>query len=157
MVVTDVSPPDPVKPATESLMSGMPQGASTVSIKPDLTGASKGEPEMAPLPPIKPRSPASSDATARDRPPDASANAAGASSFSIQLASSRSRGDALAILSRLKNQFPDVLAGGSIRRADVGGAGVFYRVQAGPLSHDAAARACSRLKASGANCIVVHS
>jgi hypothetical protein len=57
----------------------------------------------------------------------------------------------------LKKQFPDVLAGGIIRRADVGGAGVYYRVQAGPLSRDAADKACSRVKASGANCVVVRS
>jgi hypothetical protein len=157
MVATDVSP-DQVKPAAESSMSGMPQGDSTVSINPDLTGASKGEPEMAPLPPIKPKLLASTDATGRARQrPDAGANAAGNSSFLIQLASSRSKGDALAILSHLKKQFPDVLAGGSIRRADVGGAGVYYRVQAGPLSRDAADKACSQVKASGANCVVVRS
>jgi hypothetical protein len=50
-----------------------------------------------------------------------------------------------------------VLGGGSIRRFDGGGTGAFYRVQAGPLSRVAADKACSRLKASGENCIVVHS
>jgi hypothetical protein len=156
MVATDVWP-DPVKHAAESSMSGMPLGASTVSINPDLTGASKGEPEMAPLPPIKPKLLASTDAAGRARRPDAGANAAGNSSFLIQLASSRSKDDAFAILSHLKKQFPDVLASGSIRRADMGGAGVYYRVQAGPLSRDAADKACSRVKASGANCVVVRS
>jgi SPOR domain len=153
----EASVSDPPKPAAESSMIGTPHRASTVSIKPDGTIMAMGTPEAAPLPPSKPRSLASTDPTAsvRAKPSDARANAAGASSFSIQLASSHSKSDAVATLSRLKKQFPDVLGGGSIRQADGGGTGVLYRVQVGSLSRDAADKACSRLKASGENCIVV--
>jgi hypothetical protein len=157
MIAASASLPDPPKPAAESSMFGAPQGASTVSIKAELTDVSKGTLEAAPLPPTRPRTLASTDTTVRARPSDARPNAAGASSFSIQLASSHSKSDALAILSRLKKRFSDVLGGGSIRRFDGGGTGAFYRVQAGPLSRVAADEACSRLKASGENCIVVHS
>jgi SPOR domain len=157
MAAADLSLPDPSKPAADSSMFGTPHRASMVSTKPDATTMAMGTPEAAPLPPTKPRTLASTDTTVRAKPSDASANAASASSFSIQLASSHSKSNALATLSRLKKHFPDVLGGGSIRRADLGSTGVFYRVQAGPLSRDAADKACSRLKASGENCIVVRS
>jgi sporulation related protein len=159
LAAANVPLPDPPKPASESSIFGTPHRVVTVSVKPDATIMSKGKPEVAPLPPAKPRTLASADTTAsaRAKPSDASANAASASSFSIQLASSPSKSDALATLSRLKKQFPDVLGGGSIRRADGGGKSVFYQVQVGPLSRDAADKACSRLKASGENCIVVRS
>jgi cell division septation protein DedD len=79
-----------------------------------------------------------------------------ASSFLVQLASSPSKSEALATLSRLRKQFPDVLRGGSVHRADQGRMGVSYRVQLGPLSRNAADKVCSRLKSSGASCIVTH-
>jgi hypothetical protein len=155
MAAFDVPQPDPPKPAAESAMFGTPRRASTVPINPDATIMWTAE--ATPLPPTRPRSLASTDPTVRGKPSDARANAAGTTSFSIQLASSHSKSDALATLSRLKRQFPDVLGGGSVHRADIGSSGVYYRVQAGPLSRDAADKACSRLKASGENCIVVHS
>jgi hypothetical protein len=85
---------------------------------------------------------------------DVRANATGAS-FSIQLTSSLSESEALAALSRLKKQFPDALRGGSVRRAEGSGTAAYYRVEAGPLSRDAAENACSRLRAGDENCIVV--
>jgi hypothetical protein len=94
--------------------------------------------------------PAQSAATASD----ASSNAAGGSSFSVQLASSPSESEARATLSRLQKQFPSALGGGSVRRADLGGKGVYYRVRVGPLSRDAADKICSQLKAGGADCIL---
>jgi hypothetical protein len=78
----------------------------------------------------------------------------GDSSFSIQLASSPSESDARATLSRLQRQFPAALGGGSVRRADLGGKGIFYRVRVGPLSREAADKICSQVKAGGADCIL---
>jgi cell division septation protein DedD len=159
IVAAGVPLPDLPKRAADSSIFGTPHKVVAVSVKPDATSMSKGKPEVAPLPPAKPRTLASADTTAlvKTKPSDARANAPGASSFSIQLASSQSKSDAVATLSRLQKQFPDVLGGGSIHRADGGGTGVLYRVQVGSLSRDAADKACSRLKASGENCIVVHS
>src|SRR5580704_17106138 len=53
MVAADVPLPDPPKLASDSPIFGAPHRVSTASIKPDLTSVSKGEPEMAPLPPTK--------------------------------------------------------------------------------------------------------
>jgi hypothetical protein len=95
--------------------------------------------------------------------PDASPRAAaapqpnaahGESGFSVQLASSPSESDARATLSRLKGQFPGVLSGGSIRRADLGSKGIYYRVRVGPLTRDAADKICAQVKAGGAECIL---
>jgi hypothetical protein len=86
--------------------------------------------------------------------PEPSANAAGGEGFSIQVASSPSESEARATLSRLQKQFPDTLGGGTVRRADLGSKGVFYRVRVGPLTRDAADKLCSQLKASGAACIL---
>jgi cell division septation protein DedD len=178
VVAADVSLPNPPQPWAETSVFDTPHRLVTVAVKPDATIMSKGKPEAAPLPPTKPRTLASAGTTAvraapttgnitpaaskaaettPAKPSDASANGAGASSFSIQLASSLSESEAHATLSRLKKQFPDALGGGSVRRAEGNGNGVFYRVQAGPLSRNAAENACSRLKASGENCIVVRS
>ncbi len=83
-----------------------------------------------------------------------SENAArGDSGFSVQLAASPSESDARATLSRLQRQFPS-LGGGSVRRADLGSKGIYYRVRVGPLTRDAADRICSQLKAGGAECIL---
>jgi hypothetical protein len=78
----------------------------------------------------------------------------GGEGFSIQVASSPSESEARATLSRLQKQFPDALDGGTVRRADLGSKGVFYRVRVGPLTHDAADKLCSQLKAGGAACIL---
>jgi hypothetical protein len=176
VVAADVSLPYPPQPWAETSVFDTPHRLVAGAVKPDPTIVSNVKTEAAPLPPTKPRTLASAGTTAvRAAPttgnvapaaskgaektvaklPDGSAKGAGASSFSIQLASSLSESEALATLSRLKKQFPDALGGGSVRRAEGSGNGVFYRVQAGPLSRVAAESACSRLRASGENCVVV--
>ena len=148
-IVAANPPPDPPKPAAESPVFGTP------SVKPNEMIISKGKADS--LSPTKSRTLASTDTAAlvRAKPSRDGTNAAGASSFSIQLASSASKNEARATLSRLQKQFPDMLGGASIRRAEGGRSGVFFRVQSGPLSRNAADKACSRLKASGEACIVV--
>jgi hypothetical protein len=78
----------------------------------------------------------------------------GDSGFSIQLASSPSESDARATLSRLQRQFPSALGGGSVRRANLGAKGIYYRVRVGPLTRDAADKLCSQIRAGGADCIL---
>jgi SPOR domain len=172
-----VSPPDPPQGAVLSAVFGTPHRVLTESIKPATEIASRDKPEAPPPPPPKPRalalaaSPAlekGADATGSVKPAttkgettrakssEAGAHVADASSVLVQLGSSPSKSEALATLSRLRKQFPDVLHGGSVRRADQGSMGVFYRVQVGPLSRDAADKVCSQLKSSGASCIVTH-
>ena len=178
VVATDVPLPNPPQPSAETSTFATLNDVVTEAIKHDATIIPNSEPEAAPLPPIRPRrlalarttsvraasttgnvTPAPSKEAMKTvaKQSDANAFGAGASTFSIQLASSLSESEALATLSRLKKQFPDALRGGSVGRAQGTGNGVFYRVQAGPLSRDAAENACSRLRAGGENCIVVRS
>ena len=166
VVAAEVPLPNSPQPSAEISMLGTPPDLATEAIKPDAAIIPKSEPEVAPLPPTRPRglastrttsvraaktgnlTPASSKEAVKTvaRQSDTSANGAGASSFSIQLASSLSESEALATLSRLKKQFPDALRGGSVHRAEGSGTAAYYRVEAGPLSRDAAENACSRLK-----------
>ncbi|MFI5013535.1 MAG: SPOR domain-containing protein [Hyphomicrobiales bacterium] len=100
---------------------------------------------IAPIPPIRPTEPA------RARLSDAT-NAAGASSYSIKLASRLTERDARAALSQLQKQFPGLLGGASVTKDDLGKEGVFYRVRTGPLSRDAADKLCSQLKTAVRGC-----
>jgi SPOR domain len=174
-VAADVPLPNPPERSAVVSTLGTPHDLATEAIKPDAAIVPQSEPEVAPLPPSRPRGLASARATAARaaktgnvtpapskeavktvaKQSNASANGAGIPSFSIQLASSLSESEARDTLSRLKKQFPDALRGGSVRTAQGSGTGAYYRVEAGPLSRDAAENACSRLRADDENCIVV--
>ena len=150
--------PEPPKRAAEgSPTFGARSGVVETSGEPGATMISEAKLEAAPLPPRRPSRLAFAE-TPMVIPPakqsDVSPNGSGGSSFSIQLASSRSKSEALASLSRLKKLFPGVLGGASVRRADLGGNGVLYRVLVGPLTRDAADKACSQLRTSGEKCMV---
>jgi hypothetical protein len=64
-VAANEPPPGPPQSAAVSSVFGPPHRAYTVSIKPGLTVVSKGEPEIAPLPPTKPKKLASMDRSVR--------------------------------------------------------------------------------------------
>jgi hypothetical protein len=152
IVAEDPPPQVPPEPSAEAAISAAPDTGSTASIDPNPTTLPKSAPDAVPLPPTRPLTLV--DETSRTsqqfRP-----GGSGGPSFTIQLAASHSASDALAILSRLKERYPEMLAGGAVRRADKGNSGIFYRVQAGPLPRDAAIRACAWLKKKGEDCIVV--
>jgi hypothetical protein len=86
--------------------------------------------------------------------PQAAAPAAapGRGSVSVKLASSTSENGAREMLAQLQRKFPGALAGGGVYREDLGKFGVFYRVRVPGLSHDAADKICSELKAGGTGC-----
>jgi cell division septation protein DedD len=57
----------------------------------------------------------------------------------------------------LQAKYPKLLGGPEpmVRRADLGGKGVYYRTMVGPfVSAEQANELCSNLKAAGGNCIV---
>lgn len=58
----------------------------------------------------------------------------------------------------MQKAYPDLLGGLTltIQRVDKGAAGIFYRLQAGPLADkDAAKKLCASLKQKHQDCIVV--
>ncbi|MFC4351293.1 SPOR domain-containing protein [Fodinicurvata halophila] len=80
-----------------------------------------------------------------------------ADAFRIQLAAVRSNEAAQAEWQRLQNKHEELLGPLSlnIERADLGEQGVYYRIQAGPLSDEAAADTlCSDLQARDQACLV---
>ncbi len=113
------------------------------------------DPVAAPEPPSRP-APAQPP-TAAPAPPALAALPA--SGRRIQLSSVRSADDANREWARLVKNHPDVLGGLSltVSPADLGGdRGIVYRVQAGPVADEAAARdLCGKLSARRQGCLVV--
>lgn len=85
----------------------------------------------------------------------ASAPAAPAGGWVVQISSQRSQSAAESSLRNLKRRFP-ILNNQSIaiRRAQVQGKGTFYRVRVQAGSKQAASRFCSRLKSRGGSCFI---
>jgi hypothetical protein len=83
--------------------------------------------------------------------------AAGARGYSVQVTSQRSEAEAQSAFRALRAKFPGQLGGRepTVRRADLGTKGVYYRALVGPFaSMEQAAGICSSMKAAGGNCIV---
>jgi cell division septation protein DedD len=77
--------------------------------------------------------------------------------YVVQVSSQRSEADAQASYRMLQTKYPDVLGSrrATIRRADLGERGVYYRAQVGPFaSAEEAGEMCNSLKAAGGQCIV---
>lgn len=77
--------------------------------------------------------------------------------FVVQVASQKTEADATATFKRIQGRFSSVLGAmkPSIRKADLGDKGTFYRIRVGPMaSRDAAIDLCVKLKAAGGSCVV---
>lgn len=107
----------------------------------------------APAPKAKPRQPLSTEAAAE------TATASSASVFTIQLAAVRSPDRANEEWGRLRKKYADLLGKLtlSIVKADLGAKkGIFYRLRAGPVATEAAAKTlCSELAKRKVGCLVV--
>jgi hypothetical protein len=125
--------------------------------------ASSGAPASAPGPASPaPRAPSAPSAgwdastqivTADARP----ASGADSGSYRLQLTSSRSEADAKELWQKVVSQNPG-LAGRDpdIQKTDIGGLGVFYRLQIGPFPDKAESlKLCNALKRSGVDCFLV--
>ena len=77
--------------------------------------------------------------------------------YLVQVASQRNEAEALSSFRVLKAKYPAVLGSStaSIKRADLGDKGVYYRAMVGPFgTPDDASRFCGSLKSAGGQCIV---
>jgi cell division septation protein DedD len=109
--------------------------------------------------PAQPSAAASPEAPASTATAPAATQAAALStgSFRIQLAAVKSEAAAKKTWKRLVAKHQDLLGPLTMEivRADLGGQGIYYRVQAGPFTDKTAARdACAKLKAQGQQCLV---
>lgn len=74
----------------------------------------------------------------------------------IQLASVKSDADAKTKWTQLKSKYASLKPLNlRVNRADLGAKGIFFRVQAGPMSADSAASTCAKVKSAGGDCLVV--
>ena len=112
----------------------------------------------APAPAPQQQAAAPRAATPAPQPPASTAPAAGGVRYRIQLAALRTSEDATREWEKMRRAHMDVLGPLtlSVVRADLGDRGTFYRIQAGPVADEGAARdLCRRLAEKKVGCIVV--
>jgi sporulation related protein len=158
--------------------AGEPKKVKTVTIRPDQAG---GAPIMTPTPaptapaappptpqsriappqgatpvqtvPVRPTTPAPAPQTASR----SIAEPTESGGYVVQVSSQRSEAEAQASYRALQAQYPSVLGNRrvTIKRADLGERGIFFRANVGPFaSADEAGALCSSLKEAGGKCVV---
>jgi SPOR domain len=134
-----------------------PQSTASVADTPSPAAAPPPEPAAASV--NEPKKSAAQRPTriaAAPNPP-AQASSASARASYVQVSSLRSETDAQASFKALQGKYPNVLGDKQavIRRAELGGKGVYYRAMVGPFaSVEQAAELCGNLKAAGGQCVV---
>jgi cell division septation protein DedD len=161
---TAASPGVPARAGTQP-----PQGGNApLSIVPSSTDAPAPAAAAAPLRPrpttqqsVSLNKPAAnqtvSAAPAVPVAPAAQAAPVATGGYAVQVSSQRSEAEAQSSYRDLQAKYPDVLGGRepTIRRADLGAKGIYFRAMVGPFtSADQATELCSNLKAAGGSCIV---
>jgi hypothetical protein len=155
-----------------------PKKVKTQQIRPDQMGA-PAAPTQAPVPQVaaRPLPPAPAAPAAQPRrtdgpmaiapqaapqqpartaalPPQPAATRGG---YMVQVSSQKTEADAQASYRSLQSRYGAVLGSrdATIRRADLGDKGIYYRAQVGPLGADQANALCNDLKSAGGTCVVV--
>jgi hypothetical protein len=127
-----------------------PAAAPTRGIAVGNAKQQSGPMAIAPPPDAAPS--ARSKVAARTPPAQAAGGA-----YVVQVSAQKTEDEAKASYQSLQQKYPGVLGGreASIRRADLGDKGVYYRAQVGPFaSAEAATSFCTNLKNAGGQCIV---
>src|SRR5258705_454881 len=147
-------PPAKPPPAPRSVAK---ENASTANAPVALTPQSGSPPAAAPADTRAARV-AATNPTPDQAAPAAGASAPGASAsggYLVQVSSQRNEADAQASFRALQGKFPAVLGSREpvIKRADLGGKGVYYRAMVGPFgSSDGATQLCGSLKTARRQC-----
>ena len=125
--------------------------ASTPSIVPNVSAAAPAAAPEEPAPAPAPR------VAAAPAPAPAASSAAPAGAYVVQIASVRTEAEAQATIRSMQAKYAGVLGGqpSSVRRADLGDRGIYYRAQVGSFgSRDEAVKLCEALRAQGGDCMV---
>jgi hypothetical protein len=141
-------PPPPAPPAEAAGASTPSEPASEPATTTPFVREAEPEVAAAPEPPQQPK-------PAPDAKPAVPAAAAG--NWKIQLAAVSSQASAQSEWDAMKAKNTDLLAGLSLNVQNVKlERGTFYRIQAGPLADEDAARAlCGKLKSRNQDCLIV--
>jgi hypothetical protein len=154
-------PPAPSPPTQQRTATTVPPPPANAPLS--LSGDTPSTPPparrtAAPKPAPAPRPLTPPAETANQAPQPLAQGAAPKSvGYVVQVSSQRSEAEAQASLRAVQAKYPNVLGGQqtTIRRADLGERGTFYRAMVGPFaSREQAMQVCSSLKAAGGNCIV---
>jgi hypothetical protein len=163
--------------ANGTLSGEVPRRIRTISIHPDQTDVTSHTPAAAPpepapvqtmaaraqaAPPQAPRSNAPMALAPQAAPEEprsrvASLGTPAASGSYVQVSSQRSEADAMTSYRILQGKYPGILGSHhpTVRRADLGSKGVYYRALVGPFaSTEEATRFCVNLQSAGGKCLV---
>ncbi len=134
-----------------------PAGNAPLSLSPDANNNAPSPVAQDNFPPPPPpRASAPPPARVASAPPPA-ASAGG--SYLVQVSSQRSEAEAESAYRGIQSKFGSVLGSQphTVRRADLGAKGVYYRAMVGPFaSREEAVQVCSSLKQAGGDCVVQH-
>jgi hypothetical protein len=144
----------PVRPTTQQEAAKPSDADGPLSIVPSSNDATTAAAESArPAPPARPAPVGKPAATeVASTPPAASGGG-----YAVQVSSQRNEKEVQSSFRALQAKYPNLLGGREpmVRRADLGGKGVYYRTMVGPfVSAEQANELCSNLKAAGGSCIV---
>ena len=137
----------PAAPARSAAPPAAPRNSGPISLDPQAPAS-----ERPPAP--RDRIAAVPPPTRLDSPPTSGAASGG---YVVQISSQKSDAEAQASIRSLQAKYPHLLNGQqpTVRRADLGAKGVFYRAVIGPFASSSEANSlCSGLKAAGGQCIV---
>jgi hypothetical protein len=163
---TQAAPPAAAQPAQPSgTLNDEPKRVRTFAIRPD-------QPDTVPsgtTPPQRPtqaraqapapsgNGPISLSPQTSSAPVRTAAVASSGGGYMVQISSQRSEADAQASYRAMQSKFPNVLGSqsASIRRADLGEKGIYYRALVGPFAAaEEAGQLCNSLKSAGGQCVV---
>jgi hypothetical protein len=166
-VEVPATPPPASVPTSNEAATGSSETGSGPAAAPSATGSAETAPAASSSTTAAPASsttetaaPATTSAPAAEAAPTAPATtqAASAGSYRVQLVAVKSESAAKAAWETYQKKYPDLLKslGLTVEKIDLGGNGVFYRVQAGPLANRAAANdLCGKFSQRGQNCLVI--
>jgi SPOR domain len=149
--------------APTPMAAGDPKPVKTMTIRPDQAGIAAAQPQavqpqQAARPPVAAAPPPAPNRVAtipiQSAPPRSQAE----NGFLVQVSSQRSEADAQTSFRSLQQKYPAVLGGhkATIRRADLGDRGIYYRANVGPFaSREEATQLCSELTKAGGQCLLV--
>jgi len=158
-------------PVTQPAPQAPPRTASTARTTRSATSGNSGNAPLSLRPDAPEQSPPPSASAYRDASPTAPSrqasaapaprasapSAAGGGRFLVQVSSQKSESEAEASYRGIQSKYSSVLSGQphTVRRADLGTKGVYYRAMVGPFgTREQAVQLCSSLKSAGGDCVV---
>ena len=157
-----MSPPSANAPLSLNDDIGAPAMPRTSMTPPPAAAQARQAPTQRPAPAPAPQQLAAAPrpapvVPAQAAPTQVATSAATGGGYLVQISSQRSEAEAQTALRSLQSKFPNVVGGqpATVRRAELGERGTFYRAMLGPFaSREQATQLCGNLKAAGGTCII---